>query len=578
MLFLDCGQRPLLDSPKQLRISGGLSALEGSWPWQVSIQRGSRHICGGSIISHRWVITASHCFRNSNNYKLRIVAGVISRPRHGKSVQYRSVHHVILHEKFNRSNYDNDVALLHLHYPLYFTKHVQPVCIMKNEMEEKQLSFSSCYITGWGSSVFEGMLVNTLQEAEVDVINTGICNQRSWYDGHVNDNMICAGFDKGGVDTCQGDSGGPLQCYSKVMERFYLYGVTSHGEDCALPNKPGIYTRASRYTVWLRKAQARSVSAASTQLDKLRTAVTHSVALNYLNVPVMSPSMKMLLFLVALGWGIIFYFAATGYPPTEYGLCGHRPERVVEHRDKRMIGGENVNVSVWPWQVSVQYQTRSSAPLRQVCGGAIIHPYWIMTAASCVNLRQKGKLLIRAGSDRLDVDEAYTQQSEVARIIRHERFNPVTLRYNIALLQMKTPFELNEFVHPICVPDEDTADHRYESCHITGYNAQPGDDLGVLQEAKVDLMSRSLCNKPEYWNYTVSADMLCVSKFGGGVDGCETNLGGPLNCYIKIEDRYFLIGIRVKATSCGKRNRPNIYLKVYAHYYWIERKMNNSLH
>uniref|UniRef100_A0A673NDP3 Acrosin n=1 Tax=Sinocyclocheilus rhinocerous TaxID=307959 RepID=A0A673NDP3_9TELE len=258
-----CGQRPLLHPPKQLRISGGLSALEGAWPWQVSIQRMARHICGGSIISHRWVITASHCFRDSNNYKLGIVAGVNFRSRHGKGVQYRSVQQVIRHEEFNRSNYDNDLALLHLHYPLYFTKHVQPVCIMENEMDEKQLSFSSCYITGWGSSVLEGMLFITLQEAEVNLIDTGICNQRSWYNGHVNDNMICAGFDKGGVDTCQGDSGGPLQCYSEDMQRFYLYGVTSHGEDCALPNKPGIYTRASRYTVWLRKAEARSVSAAS---------------------------------------------------------------------------------------------------------------------------------------------------------------------------------------------------------------------------------------------------------------------------------------------------------------------------
>ncbi|KTF74785.1 hypothetical protein cypCar_00039542, partial [Cyprinus carpio] len=141
-------------------------------------------------------------------------------------VQYRSVQQVILHENFSRLNYDNDVALLHLHHPLYFTKHVQPLCIMENEMDEKQLSFSSCYITGWGSSVLEG-------------------------------------FYKGGVDTCQGDSGGPLQCFSKDMERFYLYGVTSHGEDCALPRKPGIYTRASRYTVWLREAQTRSVSAAS---------------------------------------------------------------------------------------------------------------------------------------------------------------------------------------------------------------------------------------------------------------------------------------------------------------------------
>uniref|UniRef100_A0A671QBZ4 Acrosin n=1 Tax=Sinocyclocheilus anshuiensis TaxID=1608454 RepID=A0A671QBZ4_9TELE len=242
MTCLFCGKRPLLDPPKHLRISGGLSALEGAWPWQVSIQRMSRHICGGSIISHRWVVTASHY--NYNNYKLRIVAGVNSRSKYGKGVQYRSVQQVILHENFSRSKYDNDVALLHLHHPLYFTKHVQPLCIMENEMDEKQLSFSSCYITGWGR-----MLFSTLQEAEVDLIDTGICKQSSWYDGHVNDNMICAGFDKGGVDTCQGDSGGPLQCYSNDMERFYLYGVTSHGEDCALPKKPGIYTRASRYTV-----------------------------------------------------------------------------------------------------------------------------------------------------------------------------------------------------------------------------------------------------------------------------------------------------------------------------------------
>uniref|UniRef100_A0A8C1AT07 Acrosin n=1 Tax=Cyprinus carpio carpio TaxID=630221 RepID=A0A8C1AT07_CYPCA len=217
-----CGKQPLLDPPKHLRISGGLSALEGAWPWQVSIQRMSRHICGGSVIN-------TLCFSS-----LIPLAGVNSRSKYGMGVQYRSVQQVILHENFSRLNYDNDVALLHLHHPLYFTKHY--------------LNVKKHY---------------TLQEAEVDLIDTGICNQSSWYNGHVNDNMICAGFYKGGVDTCQGDSGGPLQCFSKDMERFYLYGVTSHGEDCALPRKPGIYTRASRYTVWLREAQTRSVSAAS---------------------------------------------------------------------------------------------------------------------------------------------------------------------------------------------------------------------------------------------------------------------------------------------------------------------------
>ncbi|XP_051961306.1 acrosin [Xyrauchen texanus] len=238
----------MLVPSKQFRITGGHSALEGSWPWQVSIQWMSSHICGGSIISHQWVVTASHCFKNRNNYKLRVVAGLNYRFSQRKDVQYRSVQQVILHEMFNPSNYDNDVALLQLHRPLYFTNYVQPVCIIENEMDEKQLNFSLCYITGWGSSVSEGMLANALQEAEVELIDTITCNQRGWYNGHVNDNMICAGFDQGGVDTCQGDSGGPLQCYSEDLERFYLYGVTSHGEDCALPRKPGIYTRASR--IW----------------------------------------------------------------------------------------------------------------------------------------------------------------------------------------------------------------------------------------------------------------------------------------------------------------------------------------
>lgn len=156
---------------------------------------------------------------------------------------------------------------------------------------------------------FLGTLVNILQEAEVQLIDTRTCNQRDWYNGHINDNMICAGFDKGGVDTCQvmfslyillkisviksginrfcwntqGDSGGPLQCYSENLERFYLYGVTSHGKGCALPKKPGIYTRASRYTVWLR--EARSVSEASVMdlsLTKLTLTLFFSFCVNLL--------------------------------------------------------------------------------------------------------------------------------------------------------------------------------------------------------------------------------------------------------------------------------------------------------
>ncbi|XP_076874693.1 transmembrane protease serine 12 [Brachyhypopomus gauderio] len=259
-----CGQRPLVEVPGRSRIIGGHFAPVGGWPWQVSIQRTSRHLCGGSILSHRWILTAAHCFDKSRDTAgLEVVAGLHSQSRRGRTVQRRAVVRVVTHHDYDVTRHDHDVALLRLRPVLRYTAHVQPVCTFAGELEERALNFSSCYISGWGSTVLDGNLVDTLREAEVNLIDTRRCNQRNWYNQHISDNMVCAGKEAGGVDTCQGDSGGPLSCYSEGAARFYLYGVTSHGEDCGLPRKPGVYSRVSSYAAWLSRTRERSASSGS---------------------------------------------------------------------------------------------------------------------------------------------------------------------------------------------------------------------------------------------------------------------------------------------------------------------------
>ena len=108
----------------------------------------------------------------------------------------------------------------------------------------------NCWITGWGRShSVGGSSPNTLQQASVPIVGRNRCE---WsYLGRIHDSMICAGLDRGGIDSCQGDSGGPMVC--ETGGRYYLQGVTSWGQGCARPNKYGVYARVKYVMKWLKE-------------------------------------------------------------------------------------------------------------------------------------------------------------------------------------------------------------------------------------------------------------------------------------------------------------------------------------
>uniref|UniRef100_A0A3P9QGL7 Acrosin n=1 Tax=Poecilia reticulata TaxID=8081 RepID=A0A3P9QGL7_POERE len=231
-----CGKRKLAVPPGASRIIGGRDAPEGAWPWQASIQFLGTHFCGGTIISNKWVVSAAHCYHNY--IFLTVLVGITALSKPGPHSQRRGVKNVIIHERYDFNSSNNDVALLMLKSPLKFTNYIQPCCIPMSINHQVALNLSNCFITGWGSGA-----VDMLQEAELELIETLRCNQKHWYNGLITENMLCAGMLTGGVDTCQGDSGSPLQCYSEKDDQYYLIGVTSFGESCGHPHRPGVYSK-----------------------------------------------------------------------------------------------------------------------------------------------------------------------------------------------------------------------------------------------------------------------------------------------------------------------------------------------
>ncbi|KAM9319910.1 transmembrane protease serine 12 [Gastrophryne carolinensis] len=248
-----CGQRPLVDTLGS-RIIGGRDALPGAWPWQASLQyvvpNGYKHLCGGSLIGHTWVITAAHCIKGKRNPTFwRAVFGINSISDPSPTRKISAVTGIYVHVNFNYITMDNDIALMQLESSITYTDYIQPVCLATRELPID--SMTQCFITGWGTTAPGGEASDILQEAQIDIIPSSLCNSHGWYNGLISSNMICAGYEGGGIDTCQGDSGGPFVCYIPERDQFYQLGVTSFGFGCAEAHHPGVYTRVPNYGRWM---------------------------------------------------------------------------------------------------------------------------------------------------------------------------------------------------------------------------------------------------------------------------------------------------------------------------------------
>ncbi|KAJ8402597.1 hypothetical protein AAFF_G00366800 [Aldrovandia affinis] len=237
-----CGKPPL-----NTRIVGGQDASEGSWPWQASLHLTGSHACGGSLINNEWILSAAHCFSDNPNPSDWIV--YVGRQTQGGSntnEQSRTVSQIISHPNYNSQSNDNDIALLQLSSIVDFNDYILPICLAADGS-----SFSAgtdSWVTGFGALGEDEALAVTLQEVEIPVVENRQCNSL-YGEGSITDNMICAGLAEGGKDSCQGDSGGPM--VNKEDSIWLQSGVVSFGTGCARPGVPGVYTRVSRYQVWI---------------------------------------------------------------------------------------------------------------------------------------------------------------------------------------------------------------------------------------------------------------------------------------------------------------------------------------
>jgi len=234
-----------------MRIVGGTKADPREFPWQIGLVRSygvgriTYPICGGTIISERYVVTAAHCTAGvqSGGFTFAIHYGSDSRIPSRETLV--DVEAVIDHPGYNDGkSLDHDISLLRLAQPLEFSNDVSPACF---PTVGRDLTGEIGIITGWGDTSDGGRPSNDLLKVELPIISTQQC-ARQWYNQLTYpDGKLCCEASRQ-KDSCQGDSGGPL--VTELEGSYELSGVVSYGQGCA-SSFPGVYTRVGHYMSWI---------------------------------------------------------------------------------------------------------------------------------------------------------------------------------------------------------------------------------------------------------------------------------------------------------------------------------------
>ncbi|KAG5667888.1 hypothetical protein PVAND_015854 [Polypedilum vanderplanki] len=264
-------------------------------------------------------------------------------------------------------------------------------------------------------------------------------------------------------------------------------------------------------------------------------------------------------------------------------VCG------VSHGD-RIIGGTKAALGQYPWvaHIGLLKQERNDHKLSYECGGSLIHPKFVISAAHCVyGLGNNERVAtIKLGEHNLetDIDCEGNHCADPPQVFYPERiyvpreYNDTKLKHDIALIELDEPANFTRYVLPVCLPSGDMIKNDLMSMmvEITGWGYFDIDDpvsSSILNVVRLPVVEIEKCKEIKQLSvYEFSKGQMCVGGIKGK-DSCNGDSGGPLVKAMSMDNygpRYILFGlVSVGVPSCGKFSLPAVYTNVSHYLPWI---------
>ncbi|CAO1432824.1 unnamed protein product [Diamesa tonsa] len=498
------------------RVVNGQSAYLGQFPYQAllftSDSLNQSYLCGGSIISQNWIITAAHCLKEIVSTDIHV--GIVNRsPITSEWKTKVAKSNFIIHEEYNTAGYINDIALIRLDSQIPENQYVKSISLPTRAEANEDLVGKAANVSGFGRYSDKSKESSpTLMWVELSIVANSICEKTYGQENQFKSKICVKSKDR--KSACKGDSGGPLAVLRSDGTPV-LIGIVSHGYSvfCEL-GYPGVFTDVHSFLDWIEMTQAQTETTGAESLFD------------------------------------------------------------ITNISRRIVNGQSAYLGQFPYQALLN--VTNSLNQSGICGGSIISHNWIITAAHCLEEIVSADIHVGIVNQFPFASEWTTNVEKSNFIIHEEYNRLRVLNdIALIRLDSKIPESQYVKSISLPTRAEANEDLVGRAATVSGfgkYSDKSKESSPTLMWVELSIVANSFCEKanPKIPERQFESKICVGSK--DEMSACNGDSGGPL-AILRSDGTPVLIGIVSYGYSdfC-EENVPDVYTHVHSFLDWIESK------